>query len=277
MNPFELPEADFLILYAPIVACGLLLALLLRWLLRSPGVSGGGGGPTPDLTPYEIAYLSGGPDRAVHAALAGLLHRGLMTLGASTGRLYAEEKLPPEAPPLERFLHGLEPGTLANRVVELASGPTQTLADKLVEHGLLLSPSRSTTIRGVTGGLLSVVAAFGLVKVAVEAAQRKQPVAVVLLCVPVVAASALALWKKPDRTRRGDRVLAALREQHAALAESARTRWESLSDQEIILAVALFGPSAVTAGPVGRLRTALYAAPDATEESLPPPPPSDPE
>src|ERR1700676_5219124 len=124
MNPFTLPEIDFLTLYGSVVPGGLLLALLLRWLLRSPSQ----GGDLPALHPYEIAYLAGGPARAVHAALAGILHRKLMTLGASTGRLYREEDLPADAPALERFLHSVEPGTLANRVVDLADVETLALA-----------------------------------------------------------------------------------------------------------------------------------------------------
>src|SRR5437879_3122915 len=65
MNPFELSGPDFLGFYTAAVACGVVVAVVLRWWLRRPG-----GEPemeTLDLSPYEVAYLAGGgraPDRA---------------------------------------------------------------------------------------------------------------------------------------------------------------------------------------------------------------------
>jgi uncharacterized protein (TIGR04222 family) len=271
MNPFDLPEANFLTLYAGVIVGGLLLALLLRWALRLPGPAGG---EAPALPPYEAAYLSGGPARAVHAALASLLHRGLLTLGASTGRLYREADLPPDAHPLERALHSVEPGTLATRVVDLVRPETEALARQLEERGLVLTRSRSDFVRWLTGLLLVGVALLGGVRILVDLAEHRQPINVALACVVPVSGAVLAFLKRPDRSRRGDQVLGALRSRHEGLQEAARTNWETLSEQDVATVVGVFGPGVLTAGPLSHLRLVLNTA-DQTTDEVPMAPPGD--
>jgi uncharacterized protein (TIGR04222 family) len=271
MSLFDLSEVDFLTLYAGVIAAGLALALLLRWALRTPGATSG---DPPALNPYEVAYLSGGPVRAVHAALAALVHTGRLTLGVSTGRLYREADLPPEAHPLERALYSVEPGTMATRVADMVGTETRPIGAHLEAIGLLLSDVRSNLVRWVTGLLLVVVALLGIARVTVELTQHKRPVNVGLLTAVPVAAVALAFFKRPDRSRRGDQVLGLLRQRNEELAEAARTRWDTLSDQDVALVVGVFGPGVLTAGPLGRLRTVLNA-PETADEGLPLAPPSD--
>ena len=80
MNPFDLRGPDFLVVYLVVFAVVMALAGLLRWYLRLPG-----GEPqleVTELSPYEIAYLAGGENLAVNAAIARLVHDDALALRA---------------------------------------------------------------------------------------------------------------------------------------------------------------------------------------------------
>src|SRR3954447_23334167 len=102
MGLFDLSPNDFLALYSVSVLIGLGLAFLLRWALRSPG---GRLQEAPSLHPYEVAHLADGEVLAIHTAVARLLQGGQLTVGESTGKVFREGPLPPDAHPLERRLY----------------------------------------------------------------------------------------------------------------------------------------------------------------------------
>jgi uncharacterized protein (TIGR04222 family) len=274
MGPFDLPAADFIGLYSIVILVGLVLAVLLRWLLRAPG----GTAPAAlDLHPYEVAHLAGGPTLAIHAAVARLLQGGQLTVGESTGKVFREAELPPDALPLERQLHEAATGrTTVYNANDKVSSATEELAGHLQERGLELSTQQAARAVWVPAGLLIAVALFGLFKLAIDRANDHGFDELLLLAILVpVAGVALALFAPPRRTRRGDGLLHQLREQHAALAETAGKQPEALPPAELTLAVALFGVGVLTTGPLSKLRRAVQSPPstaDAGEVELPPPP-----
>src|SRR4051812_47262158 len=105
MNPLALPAPDFLPLYVSLLGLAVPLALVLGWWLRLPD-----GEPHEkdlhDLTPYEIAELSGGPTLMVNAALARLVHEGYVTLETSKGQLRMAKSLPGQPEPIEAAVRG---------------------------------------------------------------------------------------------------------------------------------------------------------------------------
>jgi uncharacterized protein (TIGR04222 family) len=267
MSLFEMPEIDFVLYYGSAVAIALLLTWLLRLALRSPG----GAPASVELPVYEAAFVCGGPARAVHAALVGLVHRNLVTVAASTNRIYPEDDPPSEAHPLEQALHALEPGTLGSRSIELTGPQTRVLEESLERQGLLLPSARSRVVRYLTTGILAAVAVVGLVRISVDLAQKKQPVLIGIVTALPVAGAALAFLKRPDRSRRGDAVVAVLKQRHEALEEIPHARWAELSGPEIVLAVAVFGPGVLKSGPMARLRMALNEPEKPEEVPIPPP------
>src|SRR5215203_2927012 len=91
MDPLELHGPDFLLLYFVLLLFATAIALLLRYALRTPADALG---RIPTLDPYEIAYLSGGSSRAIEAAAASLVRRGVVSADGATRRLKKEADLP---------------------------------------------------------------------------------------------------------------------------------------------------------------------------------------
>jgi uncharacterized protein (TIGR04222 family) len=273
MPPFDWPEMDFLALYCAVIAGGLGLALLLRWAMRSPG---GAPGELPALHPYEIAYLAGGPSRAVHAAVATLLQRGLLTLGASTAKLFPEGEPPADLHPLERQALAAPPGTKINTEVDVLIGPEYApLASRLEGLGLALAPPAAARARWAPVVVLALVLLFGLVKLGVEFAAGQSVTMILIVCAVPAALGALAWYMAPFRSRRGDAVLARLRQEHAALEQQASGELESLTADGLIRAVGLFGPDVLSNGPLRRLPQAIRMADTSASESVVLPPPKD--
>src|SRR3954471_15276040 len=77
-----LEGAEFLPVYAAVLAATFGLALALRWRLRAPGPCR----DEPALTRYEaVAYLGGGPERAIAAALGSLMESETLALVTAGG------------------------------------------------------------------------------------------------------------------------------------------------------------------------------------------------
>jgi uncharacterized protein (TIGR04222 family) len=264
MSPFAMPEADFLALYAGLIGAGLVLALLLRWALRRPG---GAPAEPPPLHPYEAALLAGGAAHAVNAAVAGLLQRGLLTLGESTGKLFPEGELPAEAHPLERRIHQAPPGTRVDRLAPFAAAETDALDAHLRELGLTLTAPSAAQARWAPVVLLLGVALFGAVRLAADLAADRSVALVALACAVPAAAAVLAWFKPPQRSRRGDRVLARLRARHEALAAEAPKQPDALPADDLTLAVGLFGVGVLATGPLAKLRRALRGLESGSETS----------
>jgi uncharacterized protein (TIGR04222 family) len=273
MGPFDWPAADFLALFAAVVAGGALLALLARWALRSPG---GAPAEVPALHPYEVARLAGGPTRAMHAAVARMLQAGQLTLGKSTGKLFREAEPPADAHPFEKRLYEVAQGRLSvYNVTDSLGTETSALARRLQELGLELNEVQAGRARWAPVGVLAAVALFGLLKMAVDAGRGQAFDQVLLLACAVPVGLAVWAWFfQPHRSRRGDRLLQQLREQHAALEAHAGRQPDELPTADLLLAVGLFGVAVLDTGPLASLRRAVQSPPSTTQEDtvLPPPP-----
>jgi uncharacterized protein (TIGR04222 family) len=258
MSPFDLKGPAFLELYAVVFFAAVAVAALLRWALRTPEPD-----PwqePPDLGPYEVAYLGGGQRLALNAALARLVHRGVLTVSHSYTYLSVREKLPAGADPLEQRLCGDLPvgesRTVAEFQARAASYPTR-IKKRLLEHGLLVSEGQGAVARWLPLALVLAVAVFGLVKVVVGLERHKPAGFLVAACVGTALVAMIGFGRPVLRSRRGDRVLAELKRKHAALEATAQRRPAGLSDADMILAVGLFGVGILTVGPLADLRATL--------------------
>lgn len=263
LNPFDFDGPHFLLLYTIFFTAALFAAIYLR---RSLLASDSRGDP-PRLGPYEVAYLAGGKQAAVHAALAALVQAKVLevrkaagkTLGMSCSKGYevaAAQPLADDAAPLERALcNAAGDGAPILKLQRSVDGEALKLAAPLVLHGLAPSEELISKARWWPAMTLMAVAAFGIVKIFVGLSRHRPVLFLVLAVIGTMVAAAFQL-RRPVRTAAGNRLLNVLRNKHSSL------RYESpgrFSSGEMALAAALFGSAVLIGGPLGDLRRALAA------------------
>lgn len=247
MNPFDLSGPDFLALYSGVAVAALVGAALLRWHLRQP---------SDDilaeelvLDTYEVAYLSGGSERAVQAALSRLVKDDMLYAGAGERSIFCGNSPPREAHWLERAVYAATDGNEASldemrRRVAPAAAPME---ERLQELGLLLAPSQAVLVRWLPSLLILAAVVFGGIKVLVGISRNKPVVFLFMACSLMFMFAVVALAIRPWRSRRGDRLLTRLREKNSALELAwSRDRSGRIAGPDLALAVALFGVSTLS-------------------------------
>jgi uncharacterized protein (TIGR04222 family) len=263
MNPLNLRGPEFLALYVCVLGATAALAALLRWLLRLPTPEPGE--EVPELTAYEAAYLAGGPQLALHAAIASLVHRRVLSVQPAERKLSVQGPVPSKADPLEqRIYHSAgKAGETISQVCTDASATVNQLGRRLQEAGLVPSDQQGIVARLFPGFLMGLVSILGLAKIVVGL-ERGRPVGFLIGLTIISAVIAIVfLIKRPLRSRHGDAALARLRDQNAALRSVARSEPERLAQDDLVLALGLFGLGIFATGPVADLRTALRPPPGA--------------
>ena len=245
----------FLVLFLfPTVGC-----LVFRWVMAGPFDDH----PShePDLDPLEVAYLAGGAKSATDAAVTSLVHRGVLTVrGSSPPRLELAGTFPDDTTPLEAAVHAAVnlTGEAAIRDVRKAAAPSAAyLAKRLEQYEYLLDPMRRTVCQAVPIITLAALLGLGLAKVGLGW-WRNRPVAfLVVLCILVTIALFTFALTPAHRTRRGTRLLARLKDEHAALQATATVAPSRMSYADIALAYALYGPVVLSMGPLAELNAAM--------------------
>src|SRR5262249_48331199 len=105
--PFpDMTGPDFLQFYLSLAGAALMLVLILRELLRASGSHR----PVGGLNSVELAYLSGGKDRAAATVAVGLMSAGAAVMDVRKELLVAENvgvTLPPELEPFRSCAYGM--------------------------------------------------------------------------------------------------------------------------------------------------------------------------
>src|SRR5262249_28815318 len=100
MNPLDWRGPEFLAFYVVLFLAAVAVAFFLRRFLRLPGDE-----PSQEaleLSPYEVAYLAGGEELAVNAAMARLVHEEVLAVDAVKRRLTRQsDQAPRDAGKLE--------------------------------------------------------------------------------------------------------------------------------------------------------------------------------
>jgi uncharacterized protein (TIGR04222 family) len=257
MNPFDLPGPTFLRLYLAVLGGAAAGCLIVRWLLRSPG--GAVDVFSFEPNPYEAAYLSGGPVRALHAAVANLVQRGLLAVDIN-GKLTKSGTLSSRAWDLEReifsaanrgampYLQDFEPSKIRS---------IEAIHDRLESLGLVISEGNSKIVRTVPLLMMLGVAVFGGIKILVGLTRGRPVGFLVVLCIAAVIVAIVFYFREPRRSRRGDRVWRQLRRENSALKSTAEHSEQPLTGADLALAFGLFGIGALGAGPAASLRSPL--------------------
>jgi uncharacterized protein (TIGR04222 family) len=237
---------DFLLLFAGLAAA----ALLIAWLLRRWTLAGAGDErPAGSLHPYQVAYLSGGPARAVAAAVSALrLHDSIGATGK--GRLTASGRLPAGATPLDVAIHDAVANNRIGHSKALTSDSRvrQALAElvtQLRDAGLLLPPRARLRLALATLPLVAVLALGGLRLADGIAAGRPVVFLFLGLGVVVMIEFVLLVQSAAARSRQGDRVLAELNREYEHLRPNAGPAWGMYGATGAAMAVGLFGGAAL--------------------------------
>lgn len=263
MNVLDLPGPEFLRLYLVLLATAVAIAFLLRWWLRQPG-DDLPPRQLPDLHPFEIAYLVGGPSAVTDAAIANLVHRSRLVVMKRTGRLRpanpdADGPIE-DATPLEQAVYqafASQPDGGVDRVRRAVRGTARSAAARLESLGLVLPDTRALLVRLAPAGALLALLALGVLKVAVGI-DRDRPVQFLIALCVATAGGAVAFAAVPaHRTRRGARVLASLKRENAALRTTASRAPSSLAGDDLAMTLALFSAGAFAFGPMSDVDRAL--------------------
>jgi uncharacterized protein (TIGR04222 family) len=263
MNPLELHGPEFLGLYLLVLMGASALAFGLRWLLRLPA-----GAPPPEiahLSPYEVAYLAGGERQVIDAALVRLIHRSAVVVaGPGTlsrrGDLTSSLVLPGKPHPLEEAVWqacGFGDDVRIDRVWQRAAAAAAQIRPRLENLRLVVTEFTDWAIRLLSAVPLVFTGLFGFMKLGIGLSRGRPVGFLIMLLIATGGIAVFLLWKRVLRTHRGDRALAWLRQENAALEVAAGRRLTELADDDLVLALGLFGMAALAGGPLSGLQMAL--------------------
>lgn len=252
MNPFDLPGPKFLAFWLGGWVLIVGVAFAIRAFVGRSRARDSADDIAAKLHPTEIAFLLGGIDRAIEAAVAGLHHRGDIELDSDTDRLRVSGKPGATVLKPDGVFRGVIVDEERSRVEAhvLAQLPTKVerlrrgadrvaivLQRKLEEMGLLVENQRRAThlVRSPAYLWLFV----GAVKVAIGLARYK-PVNLLVLAM-FVAALLMMLLRAPRLTSLGHELAGMLKHRFAALETTARTAPQQLDATDMTLAYGVFG------------------------------------
>lgn len=237
----------FLVVYLvlAVAAVGFALARRRRIAAGDPR-----GGRELDRRPEDVAYLNGGPELAVYAALSAMHVDGsVVTSGRTTGQVRAGGPPGRSATALQRAIHTaahrLTPGRML-RTHDPVRAELERIADRLHGEGLLLSWPERARYRA-TAWLPGAVAVLGVVRLAAGYAGGRPIGFLSLLVVAVVVVTVVLASRVPHRTTAGGTALEAVRRRQAALAPTMRPDWTAVGAGGAALSVGAFGVGAMLA------------------------------
>jgi uncharacterized protein (TIGR04222 family) len=258
MDFAALSGPEFLGVYLALLATATGVGVVLRRLARPPRGN-------PDvrflhLRPVEAAYLAGGEEQAVDAAIASLAHRRLIEVHEGTRQLWGKEVAVPDGlDAMERDLFRMV-GRMAVDIDDVrrrAAPATEPLRTRLEELGLLIDRKDAWKSKAVPVLLPVVVLIAGVVRFS-AGVQAGRPVGFLfLLLVVTVVVIVGFLTGIPRRSERGDHALTSLKRRNAALQDTTAARPERVAPSDLALAVGLFGPGIIAAGPLAPLGRTL--------------------
>jgi uncharacterized protein (TIGR04222 family) len=217
----------------------------LRPLLRQPS----GGSSMPALNEQELAYLARGPSGALEAALASLVHSGVLLPNLKERTLVAVGESEAPLQNLARRMMTIH-HTLRSRnssevtyqdIISSKDYDFTAIVTSLQSRGLLLQGKRKV----IALGLGHPCPLFLKCVVVAQLLLIWLPTAVWLLLVPPTLAISLALPVPSGRSLLADRVL-----EHYRIATA---------HGEALLRVAMLGPKAMTGGRLDALRNLIEA------------------
>ncbi|MFK3982327.1 TIGR04222 domain-containing membrane protein [Micromonospora sp. NPDC050397] len=232
----------FLFLY--LAAAGLLI--LAAVVQRSVVFAGRRELASRQLTPEQAAYLNGGEQLAIYAALGGLRAAG--SIDTTPGHsLTTSGPMPTGATPLDQAVYNaagqrIRPRNLAtNHWVRSA---LQDLRRQLEHDGLTPTTEQRRAARFFPLLLLGLLA-LGAVRLVAGIAGDKAVLFLVLVLAVLSVITLVLLFKVPKQTRAARGAVRSLRGQHTHLNPSSSPAYDTYGATSAAMGVALFGGAAL--------------------------------
>lgn len=247
-DTWGIPGPTFLVVYLVLAVTAVGYAVTQRRRIASGGRRGAG--RALDGRPEDVAYLNGGPNLAVYAALSAMHVDGsIVTSGRTTGQVRAGGTPGPRATALQRAIHTAARRLTPGRTLR-THGPVRDelrrIAHRLESEGMLLSAADRARFRGLAW-LPGAVVVLGLVRVAAGYTGGRPVGFLTLLVIAVSVVTVELAIRVPHRTRHGDAALEAVRTRHVTLAPDMRPDWTAVGAGAAALSVGAFGVGAMLA------------------------------
>ena len=158
-----------------------------------------------DELPYDVAYLNGGAELALCAALSAM-HRNGTIATAGRGTVVGAARPEPRADELERAVHHAAVVPIPRRQLAATGAVASALhrsESRLVGVGLLLNPERRARSRA-TAGWTFALALLGVARVVAGIGNGRPVGFVAMLTVVVVVVGVAQGVGAPRRSRAGD-------------------------------------------------------------------------
>jgi uncharacterized protein (TIGR04222 family) len=243
-NPFNEKGTDFLPYLFAAWGMTFIVGLIVRRIYKGPALNPDE--PTPELGPYEAAYLSGGRARVLTTALVRLKDMGCVDI-ASDGHVIIRN-VPRDADPTETAVFdqlAKQSGNTLNLrpLVKELKQIEDTRFARLREQGLLTTTGMrvlsSTLPWGLCVGMIGLV---GLPRLILGLQNDRPSGYLIVSMIALFIVTSVAFGRPVRRTRKAEAALANLSNRHARL----RTLRNEPESADAALAVALFGGAVLT-------------------------------
>ena len=258
MNPLDFNGPTFLAFYFVLLLPAVALAFGVRWLLRMPG--GYPMGAALELNPYETAYLAGGEQTVFNSVVARLVRSEALTTGVNNNLMVGLQELREGATDIDSVVYKAvlrNPGPGLRDAREAASPIFEQLKERLLQLELLVEGSTEVFVRFVPFIMVAIVPLFGILKITVGMSRNRPVLFLAIMCLVSAVISRVFLIAPVRRSRRGDWALSLLKQRNAAIEQHARHRSASLSGDDLLLAVGLFGLGVVAGSTMRYLQSTL--------------------
>ncbi|NBH07659.1 TIGR04222 domain-containing membrane protein, partial [Amycolatopsis sp. SID8362] len=197
-DPWGISGPDFVVLYIALLGAVLLVRAVVSGVVGSRALRADTGRPVPQPTVYQLAFLAGGPDRAVDAAIAALVDRGQLRVNSYKQVSQAGAR-PSE--PLEQAVYDMAQlsTTTTLRAYGRQSAAMRALEEGLDQHGLLASAAAKRQARTIGLLLQLAVLALGLVRL-LNGISLGRPVGILVFLVLVAAVLAIVAAVRRSKT-----------------------------------------------------------------------------
>ncbi|MET8361497.1 TIGR04222 domain-containing membrane protein [Micromonospora sp. NPDC005171] len=199
------------------------------------------------LGPQQVAYLNGGPQLAVHAALGGL--RGSGAVGVRPDRRLATSGPAPSGlTPLEQAIHWA--AHRHARVRDLPQDERVRVALHQIRYGLeqrgLLTDDAQRRRARLWTGILAALLGLGVLRL-FSGLFNGRPVGYLLLTLVPLLIITLVLRRAPVLTRAGRAALRGARREHTHLAPASAPAYATYGAAGAAMGVALYGTATLWA------------------------------
>src|SRR3954471_3323451 len=184
-DPWGISGPDFVVLYIALLGAALLIRVIVAGVVAARALRADTERPGPPPTVYELAFLAGGPDRAVDTAIAALVERGQLRVN-SYKQISQAGTRPVE--PLERAVADVAQlkTTSTIRAKVRGSAALRALEDGLDRRGLLASAAAKRRVRTFGLVLQLAVLVLGIARL-VNGISLGRPVGILVFLVIVAA------------------------------------------------------------------------------------------